>query len=153
MGFMLHMDFTFFNVESIRGFTSTFVAICSATSYPFVLPSRSKRPPLDILTFLVTTLRNHDKKVSFIQVDYYGALAKSSEFIKTCHNMSIIVQTTGGYASTINCKNKSTNKTLANNTRALIQKSSHNKQLWCLSSQYAIFLSRQTDNTLRSEVP
>ena len=30
-GFMLQMDFAFFNVESIRGFTSTFVAICSAT--------------------------------------------------------------------------------------------------------------------------
>ena len=26
--FMLHMYFAFFNVESIRGFTSTFVAIC-----------------------------------------------------------------------------------------------------------------------------
>ena len=26
-GFMLQMDFEFFNVESIRGFTSTFVAI------------------------------------------------------------------------------------------------------------------------------
>ena len=31
-GFMLHMDFSFFNVESIRVFTSTFVAICYATS-------------------------------------------------------------------------------------------------------------------------
>ena len=30
-GFMLQIDFAFFNVESIRGFTSTFVAICSAT--------------------------------------------------------------------------------------------------------------------------
>ena len=54
--FMLQMDFSFFNVESIRVFTSTFLAICSATSYPFGLPSRSKRPPLDILSFLVTTL-------------------------------------------------------------------------------------------------
>ena len=57
-GFMLQMDFAFFNVETIRGFTSTFVAICSANSYPFRSPSRSKRPPLDILKFLVTTLIN-----------------------------------------------------------------------------------------------
>ena len=34
-GFMLHVDFAFFSVESIRGFTLAFVAICSATSYPF----------------------------------------------------------------------------------------------------------------------
>ena len=61
-GFMLQMDLAFFNVESIRGFTSTFVAICSSTSYPIGFPSRIKRPLLDILKFLVTTLRYQDKK-------------------------------------------------------------------------------------------
>ena len=30
-GFMLQMDFLFFNAERIRGFASTFDAICSAT--------------------------------------------------------------------------------------------------------------------------
>ena len=65
-GFMLQMDFYFFNVEIIREFTSTFVAICSATSYPFGTPYISKLPPLDILKFLVTTLMNQDKKVAFI---------------------------------------------------------------------------------------
>ena len=117
---MLQMDFAFFNVESIRGFTSTFVAVCSATSYPFGFPSRSKRPPLDILKFLVTTLRNQDKKVAFIRVDEDGALARSSEFMRTCHKMNIIVQTTGGDASSLNGKSESPNKTLANITRALL---------------------------------
>ena len=68
-GLMLQIDFAFFNVESIRGFTSTFVAICSATSYSFGFPSRSKCAPLDILKFIVTTLRNQDKNVAFIRVD------------------------------------------------------------------------------------
>ena len=48
-GFMLQMDFAFFNVESIRGFTSIFVDICCTTSYPFGFTFRSKLPPLDIL--------------------------------------------------------------------------------------------------------
>ena len=34
--FMLQMDFSFFNVESIRGFTSTFVAILYVTEYSSV---------------------------------------------------------------------------------------------------------------------
>ena len=34
-GFMLQMDFEFFNIERIFGFTSTFVDIYSSTSYPF----------------------------------------------------------------------------------------------------------------------
>ena len=126
-GFMLQMDFAFFNVESIHGFTSTFVAVCSATSYPFGFPSRSKRPPLDILKSLIATLRNQDKKVTFIQVDEDGALARSSEFMKTCHNMNIIVQTAGGYASSLNDKSEIPNKKIANITRDLLLKSSHKK--------------------------
>ena len=101
---MLQMDFEFFNVKIIRGFTSNFVAICSATSYPFGFPSRSKRPPLDILTFLVATLRNQDKKVTFIRVDEDGELARSAEFMSTCHNINIIVHNTGGDAYPINGK-------------------------------------------------
>ena len=80
-----------------------FVAIYYDTSYPFGFTSRSKQPPLDILKFLVTTLRNQDKKVSFIKVDKDGSLAISYEFIRTFDNMNIIVQTTGGYASSLNC--------------------------------------------------
>ena len=57
-GFMLQIDFSFFNVESIRGFNSTFLAICSTNSHPFGFKSRSKHPPLDILKLLVTTLMN-----------------------------------------------------------------------------------------------
>ena len=34
-GFMLQIDFTFLNVEIIREFTSTFVAICYSNSYQF----------------------------------------------------------------------------------------------------------------------
>ena len=77
-GFMLQIYFSFFNVDSIRGFTSTFVAKCYATLHLFGFTSRSKHPPLDILKFLVTTLINQDKKVAFIRVDEDGALSRSS---------------------------------------------------------------------------
>ena len=50
-GLMLQMDFVFFNVGIIHGFTCIFVAICFATSYPFGFTSRSKISPLDILKF------------------------------------------------------------------------------------------------------
>ena len=103
------------------------MAICSATSYPFGFPSRSKRPPLYILKFLGTTLRNQDKKVAFIRVDEDGSLARSSKFMRTCHNMNIIVQTTGGDSSSLNGKSESPNKTLANIKRALLINSSHKK--------------------------
>ena len=43
---------------------------------------------------LVITLRNQDNKVAFIRVDEDGALARSSEFMKTFHKINNIVQTT-----------------------------------------------------------
>ena len=83
LGSLFTCIFHFFSVESIRGFTSTFVAICSATSYPFGFSSRRKRPSLDILKFIFATLSNRDKKISLIQVYEDGALERSSEFMKT----------------------------------------------------------------------
>ena len=80
------------------------MTIYSATSHPFGFPSRRKRKSLDILKFIVTTLRNKENKVSFIRVDEYGALTGYSEFMKTCHNINIIVQTKEGYESSLNCK-------------------------------------------------
>ena len=68
-GFMLQMDFAFFNFEVIFGFNPTYIAVFSANSYPFGFTFRSEYPPLDILKFLVTTLRNQDKKVALIRVD------------------------------------------------------------------------------------
>ena len=47
--------------------------------------------------------------------------------MNTYYNINIIVQTIGGYASSLNGKSKSPNKTLANIARALLLKSSHKK--------------------------
>ena len=97
---------------------------------PFVFPYRSKRLPLDILIFLVTTLINKYNKVSFIKIDEYGALERSSEFMKTCHNTNIIVQSPGEDASYLIGKNKIPNKTLDNIKRALLLNSIHKKEPW-----------------------
>ena len=123
--FMLQMDFVFFNVEIIHDFTSTFVAICSATLYPFVFLYRSKWPTLDILKFLVNTLMNQDNKFALIQVDKYAALARYFGFIKLFYNMNIIVQTTGGYTSSLSGNIYILNKTIVNIIRALMMNSIH----------------------------
>ena len=117
----------FFNVEIIRGFTSTLVDIYYATSCLFAFTSRSKRPPLDILKFLVTIFNNQDKKVAFIRVDEDVSLEISSEFMSTCPNMNIIVKTTCGDSSYLNGKSESTNNKLDNITIALLLNSSHKK--------------------------
>ena len=147
------MDFAFFNDKIIRGFTSTVVAICSDTSYPFEFPSRSKLSHLDILKFLVTALRNQVKKVAFIRVYEDGEQSISLEFMKTCHNMNIIVQTTFGYASSLHFKSGNYNKALDNIKRALLFNSIHKKELCYFAYKYYIWLSFQTENRFRGDVP
>ena len=127
---MLQTGFAFFNVESVHGFTSTFVAIFYTTSHPFEFSSISKWTALDILKFLVTILRNQDKKFALIQVDEDGSLARSSEIIRICHDMNMIVQTTGGYAFSINGKREIPNNTLYNITGSFLLNSIHKKKLW-----------------------
>ena len=145
---MLQMYLVFLNVESIRGFTSTFVDICSAASYPFRFLYKIKWRTIGIIKFLVTTLMDQDIKVSFVLFDEYGALAIYSEFMRMCHNMKIIVQTTVEDASSLNGKSERTNKTLANTTRAILLKSHHKKELLCLDYQHYICLYRLTENRL-----
>ena len=103
------------------------MAICSANSYSFGFRPRSKSPPLDIIEFFVTTLKNQDKKVSFIRVDEFGSLEIFYEFTRTCHNINIIVQNKCGDEPSLNEKNEIPNKTLANITIALLPNSIPNK--------------------------
>ena len=97
-------------------------------------------------------MRNYDKKVEFLLADEDGALSRSSEFMKTCHNMNTIVQTAGLYVSSINGKIEIHNKTLANITRDIILNSSHNKELWCFAYHYDICLSCITQNRFHGDV-
>ena len=150
--FMLKMGSAFFNVEIIRGFASNFVAIYYAASHPFGFPSRSKSQPLDIQKHIYTKLRNQDKKLAFIRVYEDVSLARSSEFMKICHNMNSIVHTTGGYASSLNGKSESPNETLDNITRYILLNSSCKKELWCFANKYAIWISQQTKNRLYGDV-
>ena len=67
--------------------------------------------------------------------------------------MNIIVQTTGWYAYYLNGNSEIPNKTLANITRDLLLKSSHKKEIWWFPYQYAMWISRQTENILSGDVP
>ena len=83
--------------------------------------------PLDILKFIITTLKNQDKKVALIRVEKYGAMERSSEFVKTRHNINTIIKNTDGDASSLNGKIEIPNKKLANIKISLLLNSSHKK--------------------------
>lgn len=101
-GSFIFLDFSFYNVVSIRGFSSVIDIICASTRYSFSFPTRPKRVPLDILKWLFAILNKENKTVRIIRVDEDGALARSREFCKLVQLQNISLQTTGGYMSSLN---------------------------------------------------
>ena len=90
--------------------------------------SRRKILPLAILKFLVTKLSNQDNKVSFIGVDKYEELPKSSACMWPCNRVNITIERKAGYVSSLNGRIKRPNITLANTKRSIMMKSSNKKE-------------------------
>ena len=74
-------------------------------------------------------------------MEKYGALARYSKLVRSCHNMNIIFQTTGGDAYSLNGKIEIPNKNLDNIARTLMIKSINKKEYLCLTYQYTMCLS------------
>ena len=51
VGTLWHLDFTFFNVTSIRGFTAVLVIVEATTRYLWFFPCRHKNAPIDLCLF------------------------------------------------------------------------------------------------------
>jgi hypothetical protein len=99
---ILHFDFQFFGTTSIRGFTSSLAIVCGSTSYPFNFPTRSKAPPIDILHYILRTIRSLGFNPIYVHMDEDGALARCAEFCQAIVNESCILRTTGGGNSSNN---------------------------------------------------
>ena len=57
-GKRFHMEFAFYNITSIRGFTSMLTVVCAQTRMLWVLPTASKIAPVCIICFIPKTLIN-----------------------------------------------------------------------------------------------
>ena len=57
-GELIHTDFSFYAVTSIRGFTSVFTVVCAETRIIWVFPTSSKQSPVRIICFIIKTLNN-----------------------------------------------------------------------------------------------
>jgi len=112
-GQLLHLDFSFWNVVSIRGFTSLLSVIDSKDQMLWNFPTASKRTPLQILDYLFAMLAHDGIQVQCIRVDEDGALANNSKFCDFLLERKISLETTGGYASFLNGKIEHHHRTIA----------------------------------------
>ena len=160
----LHVDFSFFTMKSIRGFTCGLDVACAATSYPFAFPTKSKVPPIDILRWLMSSLRSLGHVINFIRVDEGGELANSSVFAEFVFKNNCILQTTGGGNSTNNGIVERGNRTKADmirsqlTTMSILMKSYlppdfKIETLWCFVYCHTAFVMRRMYNRSRKDIP
>ena len=76
---LVHMEFAFYNVTSIRGFTFMIIVVCANTRILWAFPTASKRAPLRIIHFILTTLLNKQNPCKRVRVDGDSALANSKD--------------------------------------------------------------------------
>jgi hypothetical protein len=79
-GELLHIDFSFWNETSIRGFSSLLSIIDGKTCMLWNFPTASKRVPLEILEFFFGALSKENISILGVRVDEDGALANNTEF-------------------------------------------------------------------------
>jgi len=133
----LHMDYELMSQPSIRGFTAFLAVKDAATNYTWVFPTRNKRPPLDIVKYLLAILQKENRPTTYVRVDEDGALANNTEFCKLLHTSEIHLQGTGGYASDKNGKTESLNKALKHATLTALTSSNTPLDFWCFAMQHS----------------
>ena len=57
-GELLHMDFAFYNVTLVLGFTSMITVVCEKTIIIWFFPTSSKISPVCIIFFILATFNN-----------------------------------------------------------------------------------------------
>ena len=146
-------DYSFWNQKSIRGFTSLLTAICLATRYSFVFPTRNKRPPLATINWFITTLRRQGFPVLYIQTDEGGELGRSTDFLQLLTNNSCLYMGTGRSGSSFNGLVERPNRTIANSVRAKLINAGLPDKFWCYAAEDANFKLRRMLHTALTVTP
>ena len=153
-GTLFHVDYTFFDVKSIRGFTAALRIVEKTTRRKWSFPTRNKRPPIDIFRFFVNHIRRLGYSMSYIRVDEAGECARSEEFMGLCTTeFHIVVQTTGGYNSSNNGPVESPNRPDKRIIRMLLMSSLLSNAFWCFALQYTDFISNNSLHSSTKKIP
>ena len=140
------MDFCFYRTTSIRGFTSYLSVTYYITGYSFVIPTRSKRPPLDIIKWLIQVLQRQGYVVIIVRFDEGGELARSTEVCSLLTDLNIVMESSGGYSSDLLGKDERQHRTYGEMVRTMLFAANLPPTFWCYAIMYAVYIKRRWCN-------
>ena len=105
-GELVHMNFAFYNVNPINGFTSVLAVVCAKTRMLRLFLTAPKRAPVHIICFILKTLKNEQHPCKRVRVDEDNSLENSTYLTNLLDDeFKISMETTGDDTSWINGKN------------------------------------------------
>jgi len=152
-GQLLHIDFLFWTVPSIRGFTSLLSIIDGKDHMLWTFPTANKRPPLAILDYFFSILDKHTITICNVRVDEDGALANSSESTDFLVQRKVTMETTRGHASFLNGKIERPHRTISQMVRSMLLNSGLPDKLWCYAAETAADIFRYTYHSALGMTP
>ena len=153
-GARIHADFIIFNTESCRQFKSALLITEATTRMKWAFTTRSRNVPVQQFRFLVNHLRQQGYSVNELRVDEDGALARSTNFMKLCHEeLNMAVQSTGGYNSENNGLVESPIRPIKQMVRAFLVGAGLPDKLWCYAFIYAVYILNHRYNRAIKTMP
>ena len=102
-GDLIHMEFGFYCMTSIRAFNSMLNVVCAKTRTLWVFNTASKTFPVRTVCFILTTFKNKKYLCRCVRVNEDGALANSTVVTNLLvDKFSTAMENTGGDALWIN---------------------------------------------------
>ena len=137
VGQLVHIDFYFWGIPSIRGFTAALLIVDARSRKQWKFLTHSKTPPLEICHWFFNQLRLSGRPIQFVRTDRGGELARSAEFCDLLVHHSITLQQTAGYTSFLNGKAERHIQTAKNLTRCIHIDSGLDDKFWCFADEYS----------------
>ena len=130
------MEILFYNVTSIRGFTSMITVVYENNRTIWLFPTVSKRAPVWILRFILITLINEQKPLKLVRVDKNSALENSTDVTNLLiGEFKTSMETTCGYAYYLKRKNERHNRSIHNMLRVGLLDSNKHGLKWCCAAE------------------
>lgn len=154
IGVMFHIDFNFLNTVSCRGFTATLIIVERTSRYVWIFPTRCKSAPIDLCLYFFNHLIRRGLPCTHIRTDEDGALINNTEFCKLIYRqLGMVIESTGGYESSLNGAAESPTKTIKKMTRASLIGADMPDTDCCFAMQYSACVNNQILNRMSGKVP
>jgi hypothetical protein len=143
IGARIQMDFGFYKIPSIRGFTCFLVIVESRTSHRWAYCRRSKHPPIELCLWFIRMIRRLlGFSIAVVRTDGGGELWGSNDFRRRLfEEAQVLVEPTGGENSAANGKAERAIGMLGTQTQLLLCGAGLDPIFWCFALCHAATLS------------